>query len=635
MNKFFDLSLKECLLKRGINIDDKNLFNNPKYKELKSEYINCPVEMFVTVDYYIEKYLLSQEQINKMKQGYFDINVDKKLQLERITASDLYEEIFYEDILGKSQKEADKCNMERIRQKVEGTKSGLKLKLKKSFNFDFNKFEGQEYEKLKLIKLLYRVHEKNSRLYDVLGNPSLEGVDNTVLNYESVYGNIIALLKNEVMKEVDKEFIRNGKYTIYNVCKDWEIVIQSVYLKLFDLDKKLLTDELDRIDKFMSYLLYRLPDIKEVKVPYKHSLFETFYLKLLQYENLGRQKDLHKINSYNPKIDVKISDVYMKEYQKILETEVEVNRIEEYINVNIDKIVELVYMSKSVSEEEKEIVLKDKTIEMVKSLIEMWKRNTTANMEEFVSLIIIVSCIQEIINASETKEEYNIKYYGWKTECNTLISKLKNGTDTRDAYQILWVRKVKQRMYNNLGLNKQLNLATSIEKNIDKIIEFIIKYYNISDMLEVHTYFLKKVERSILNNSDFIIEIEYMSNYIYNKTEFVMEVAHKNVFNYFKEIKTTRIGSQVIQKMIDEIKELENKKISSKFGYNISKEYRLEIELSDINNENPRDFMLLYKIDIDNKYVSLNNFFEIKSDDYIERIEELGLTAFCKKIKIY
>jgi hypothetical protein len=624
MNSLF---IKEELRKRGFDLESDLLFQNNKYEELKKEYMLFPGLGAITVDYFIEKHILSQEQVNKMKSGSFDINVNKELQLDKLTASALYLEIYQDEVAGKDEKEADKVSVENIRQEIEGTTSGLKVKLKKNFNFDFNNFNGQQYQKLKLIKLLYKMHKQENRLYDILGKPSLECVDNTVLNCESVYGQTLALLKNEIMKEIASDFIVEVKAATVSVCVKWEQIIQNVTYKLLFLDEDNLTYELKRIAKFLGSIIERLPKIDELDIPYKHSVFETFYFKLIQYECIGRQNDLCLVNSYEPKIE-EVSNINIKQYLQILSEPVHIEGIEVFITDNIEMLAKLVYMTNSINEEDKRLITDKISIKCLNNFLEIWQRNTISKDMETISLLLLVSCIQEIITSYKTKERYMIKFFGYKTEHSTLISKLKSGVDTREVYQILWVRKVKQRIYANMGLKRQADLLTLIERSVDTLAAFAMRYHNIEDMIIVNDYFVSKLEMSVVNNIDIADDISDMAESMLKKSGYFIEILHGNVFNYFKETSTMDLGNQVIAKILNEIYKLERGRKCSPHSYITMKGYRTDLELLDKNGESPRDFLLVYRIDIERKCVSFENFWEVKSNRYINEMVSLGLKKF-------
>ena len=100
----------------------------------------------------------------------------------------------------------------------------------------------------------------------------------------------------------------------------------------------------------------------------------------------------------------------------------------------------------------------------------MWNRNTKTYLGEEVSLLFIISTLQEIKNAKVRNETYEIKYYGYKKEHSALSAKIKQGEEAREAYQLLWIRKINCRLYHNLGMGKEFALRTSI---------LLLPFYNI------------------------------------------------------------------------------------------------------------------------------------------------------------
>ena len=282
--------------------------------------IYCPIEMAMTLDYFVEKYILSQEQIDKMKKGNFDINVS--MPPKRLSINALCREISKEEALINNGYEEDP---EIIRQRIESD-TGLKAKLKSKFKFDFDSFDDDTFKKLKLMKLIYRLHKQDGRLYDLLEKPSLEGVDNTSINVKTVYGELLSILKSETAKEVDKQFRRRAKDIAFKVGIEWEQIIYAATIRPLGKDAYERNQVLNRIDTYLQTIVARLPEVKSLDVSYNHSLFETFYLKILQYEQLGREHDLNTVHNYMSSMEV-ISQAYAKKYYAVLSEYIKITDI--------------------------------------------------------------------------------------------------------------------------------------------------------------------------------------------------------------------------------------------------------------------------------------------------------------------
>lgn len=614
--EIFIKCLKETCLEYKIDLESEFLFENIHYKKLKYKWIiHCPIEMGMTLDYFVEKYIISQEKINKMKKGTFDINVS--VAPRKLSINALCREISKEEALMNG---GDEENPEIIRQRFESD-TGLKVQLKSKFDFDFDRFKDDVFRKLKLMKLVYMAHKQDSRLYDMLENPSLEGVDNTSINLKTVYGELISMLKSETAKEVDIHFIRRAKDITFKVGIEWEQIINVATIRLLQNGATEANKEINRINTYLKSVVTRLQDSKILGISYKHSLFETFYLKLLEYEQIGREYDLKIVNDYVINKEI-ITSEYIKKYILALNEYIKINDIVKYIKTNINKVSELVYMKNDASKSEKSFLLSKSTISQINNLIGMLNRNTKVYWREEIPLLIVISTLQEIKSAKVNKEIYQIKYYGYVKEHPALGAKLKQGEESREAYQILWIRKIYSRLYHNVGMYKEFDIRTSIEKSIDTIISCILQYHNIDDLECVHYFLIHQIDKLILHPSDYNIMIGQMEDELNKKCNCNLEVI-PDAFNFFREIDRANLLEGTIKEIIQKIKQMKND------GELIR---RFTIELEEVYDDigTSREFILLYKVDLSKRLVILEFFVEKESvfKTYKKRLEELGMTKF-------
>lgn len=607
--------IKDTCLEHNIDLKSSCLFDNEDYKKLKYKWtIYCPVEMMMTLDYFVEKYILSQTEIDRMKKGSFDINVS--VVPKKLSINALCREIAKEDALINNGHQED---TEVIRQRFE-SQMGLKSQLRNKFDFDLDSFGGNSFKKLKLMKLLYRVYEKDNRLYDMLANPSLEGVDNSLINIKTVYGEIILMLKSEVAKEVDKEFIRKTKDTILNVVREWENIMHFINAQLFKTNIHEQNEYIERIDEYLRIIVLEIKDIKTSELPYNHSVFETFYLKLLKYEQLGREYDLRKIHNYVSSKD-EIKAKYLKKYHSNLNEYINVKDLNEYIKKNINQIAELVYMKNDISKKEKYFLTSKSTIKQINNLVDIFNKNTKCNVKEEISILLIIAALQEIKSSKLSKETYEIKYYGYTKEHPALTAKLKQGRESREVYQLLWIRKICYRIYNNLGMNEEFNKLTSIERSIDIIISKILQYHNIEDIDVIQCLLTHKIDKLILKKQDYKEMFFVMKNIIYTNCNCNLELM-LNAESIFIEIYRANLLEHLIKNIIKVVKQMEKEDIIIMDHVNY-----LEIVYDDIGTR--REYRLLYHINLQGRLITLKSFDEKMNtfNVYMKRLDALGLSS--------
>lgn len=608
-----DLSIKSELKKRNLKIDDIDLFYKKKYAELKNIYFLGGPEKKYSLDYYIEKYVFSKDEINKMKKGNFDINVDKENELKenkKLTATQLYSEICQEETTLENE-----CSEENIRQQFEGP-SGIKAQLRENLTFDIDSFNDSLYQKLKFQKLIYKQGKNN--LIGILSKPTLENIPSEYSKYKTKHGEIIQNLINELMKELSPEYIGRVINITREIPMQWTKILATISdHKMFYED----IEEFKRINEVLNNWYNKLPKIEDLKIKNKYNIFETFFLNVITHQQISLEKDLLKIHEY--KKDIQIDEDWKKKYLNILDIFINIDELEKYISENINQVSFLVFQTEEMKPEHIAILNKKYIKESLDNFINIW-RNDNFYLEKKISLVFVISALQEIIESHLNKEELtndlNLKYFKHVKESKTFISKLKQGPNTRPGFQKLWIKKVINRLRVNLGQKNKIDLFDSIEKTIDKIILFIYNYPNIDDIEKVNKHFIKIIERMIIHNDYIANDIQQMGDFIFDNTTFKTIITHNNIMNYFKESKESSIQLDVCNFFVKTIKD----GICNNLSFEKSK---LDLTLIDLDNSE-HNFILLYSINYNNKTLILTNFHEVRSDFYITELSKLGLSKF-------
>lgn len=502
---------------KSIDIDDDDFINSDAYMKIKSNLILFPKEMSVTYDYFIEKCILTQERINQIKPGLYDIGTKRTLQPEQLKYSCLYQEILNESNVN---------DVENIRQKFDGENSGIKTLLKDKIGISLSEFENEKYEQLKLLKLLYKLIKDNANqnLFLILTKPSLENVDNSIVGFSGKNGSVFTEAKSEAMKEITPEFIRDVKLQLAKVGKREELFLNTIRLC------KRRPDFFKIIEQFQTkaHEIERKFDVMTI-VPNKHTLFETFFLKLLQAEMTARFSDFTELNIY-----VMYCEKFPEE--KIINSthtfngSIDKNNISEFINSNINGIVKLI-----INNEVPDKKLMKKLLSYtpyVNSIINLHEEHSTSDYTTYrVPELMVISCLQEIWETDLSKEEYIYTYHGYKSSCKTLISKLKNINYAEEMYQIIWVVKTKDRYDVNLGFKKQLIEIYKTETILDNIFSGILSINNLDDIQLVYI-FVTDILGVMIETLDVSEKVNYILNQIIpQETGYTMHLNNVEIYN--------------------------------------------------------------------------------------------------------
>ncbi|KPI52987.1 hypothetical protein KW95_04345 [Clostridioides difficile] len=590
---------KEDLLKMGLDIEDENIFQSEKYKKLRYIYVVSPVKIPVSVDYYIEKYLLSKEQINNIRKGKFDINSDKEIKL---SFSELNRELSNEKITSEEE------NFENIKKKMDI----LIKNLRKYLDYDIKKFKNEKYQILKLIKLIYNINSKNKkRLYYMLKNPSLEWGHNKFHNQKTEYGEIIAFLKNESMKEIDDiNFIKKAELTIFSIYNEFGKIINEFLEDC--LEGEVYEYKLQYINNVLKSIIDELPN-EDLHSCYEHSVFETFYLKLLQYEIIGEIKDSISIAKFNHQKKEKASEIYVYKYKKILHEKVKIDNVSYFIKENIDRVSELFYMKSNVSKEEKKYLTSDTTIKYINNFIDIWKCNTRQdlNKEDTIPLLNIISALQEIKYSKIPKKSCKNNFE------KNLMSNLKKGVKAPSQYKLLWINKVDYRIFINLDKEEDFYLISSIHINSRIIIEYIMKSNSINSMVDNNLIILEKLLSNIFSNNFSMKYLNDIRKKVFCISGYKISAINTNVlFNCFEKVKEYGLGKFLTEDILDNIKifqlEIEiKKKIPVYINPSFEKLFKFNLVLNS-HKEDKKEFVIYYKINLNERIINLINFKMIK-----------------------
>lgn len=590
-----------------LDFNNKKFIYEKEYERFKNEFkIDLPVIGRVSWDYYIEKIMIPQENINEIKMGSFDINTNKKILKDNISIKGLAKEIIKEEgMVGlPNEKENMRQNLYEI-----------KFKLEKLDIYIF-KFGKRNIQSLKLIKLLYMFEKKEGiNIIQLLKNATLENVDNSCIGVYTKNGSDISKFKYEIMKEIEPNFIFNSNSQIRAIIHTWTQILECLKMHLINSFFYDSSNELNRILNFVQDVYKKIN--LNLNTNYKHNVFETVYLYIIKNENIGREKDILSIQE---KISQEIKDnnklpgeEYVSRYKELANVRILKENIEKYIDENLEEVTRLVLMQESITEDDERYI--KSIVKYINPLLDIIESGTTCLHEKGLSITFVISCLQEILISKDTREKYTASYF--KSDCKpkTLFSILKNPSKYEEIYKILWIKKVDTKFYCNLGLYGQLMLFNQIEKTVDDIIVKILSLNSLSDIKIVNELLSDLISTTLVSDDVALKNAEEFATVLNGKINYKVCIKTHNALNFFK----VGLNGEMLLELIDNISSYVDKMIKD---YVLERSYQIPIEF------NEKEYSLIVRIKNNYKIIDFTYFVGINSDETAERLEEIGLKEF-------
>ncbi len=528
-------------------------------------------------------------------------------------------------------------------------KSGIVDKLESKLGFRIEEFDDK-YDRLKLLKYLYQI-EKNGlrkgnkcknttkiRIIDILSKPRLDNI-NTPIATNSAFGNILFEMKSDVAKELSKDSILSKEEKFKSINSYWELItcktFDYVMSEMAIKNKEAAYKELERIDCYLKHrILERFPDVKELNLPYKENVFDTFYNILLSHKFLCYDADRLNIN-YQIALEDPPEDEYIEAFLSCEEKWVvkegyledvsnKLCNIENECDTETQIISMMIFKKDKLSKQEiREAKFAFKYVKVLMSWLAEFKN---ADFTEGYPLGILASAIQEIIFVHKNKEILKNDYYGNKYYNKTMISSLKDAEAVSSVAKIAWVCKVENRYSVNLGSYKLVKKKRAVESTIYKIKSKLFEYQNILD-LEVANSMISHFAARCLTSREVAKQVgnEFADRVskICGLHKFQMFDEGINVFDMFREFLLNKDAMIRVAKDVGEmIKEFLNEKPDNQYTTIIATGMKYEFE---INN---KKFMFLFFVDQERRYVEYKNFMEIVDDEHAKEGIRIGLNKF-------
>lgn len=503
------------LKENGVDLIHDDYYKHPEFIKLRQKYI---IGLGISVDWMIEKYVVGQDRLEKIY-GCYDLRIERELtenECQRSTwfssLSDLFPTLCRSgyDIYQYFYRNKDGQNIDE--------RKGLVGRLR-DWGLDIDQFDNKS-EKIRLLFYLYCFEvNHNVKLASFLKNPTLENVDNSLVGDITRNGELMAELKNTISKAISTDFIQHAKKTISYIPLQWQTQMAKIHMIASNSPKKIFTRELVRIDAYLDLMLKQSSISNKKGGIYRHSLLETFYLKLLQHENLGRENDIIDVaNATEHHYAASIDNI--ERYNSMLNKTVKKDDVRKFIETNRSNLAHLVFNKDKISSNE--YAKFDTAAEKVPDFLDMLDENTLYAISDSIPQLMIVACIEEFMLIG--KEVIENHFYRYKSaDQKTLKAEMKNGVDAFEKNKLAWITRINIRLKKYTGKSANYLYASKIEKHLDLVIKKILMCNSTDDMLYLNNYFMTLFDAFSARDEKILREKNTFLNELHSKFEFTKE----------------------------------------------------------------------------------------------------------------
>jgi hypothetical protein len=486
MIAFAEADLKKY--KIDIRQDDYDTQNNNAFRKLDYIFVSEGGRL-ISESWFVEKYMIGLEKIEEKYSCYL-MGIERKLTTEELEWDSLY---------GELDNKYPGSDARRNIIRNEADKPGLLQRIKSTFGFDIiEDFPNQQPARMKLVYLLYCFERDfNVEFTSYFNNQTLENLDDIIINEQTKNGHLLEYLRRHLVRELDVNFIRSVNTSCCKMIEDWENQLRELMFKLDTLVTRDTKDELYRECNLALELFEPVAYITE-HGKYKHNLLETTYLKLWQYENICKEKEILEITERTQEFLAELPDD-LSEYQKLAGKTVLKENLQEFLSDkdNRKHLAKLIFMTDKVDSNKYKKY--DTASEKIEYYLDILNQNTSVNKFIDIPQLLVVAAMQEIIFIDKT-EFINNPFYRHTTseKERTLNSDLPNGTNAFRKNQLAWVGRVNTRYNAYNGRKEEALLAYRTQSALDKIIYKLCEINSVKDMWVFHNFFMQLAEEVLI-----------------------------------------------------------------------------------------------------------------------------------------
>lgn len=477
-----------------------------------------PIFNNLTYDYYIDKIILPRKGIDKSRfLGDFDMGNHNETP-ERLQVKQLIQEIqntvdlYLDPEKGKNGEDLYKSIYKKIFDTSD--KGGLLKQFEEVSNINLSDF-NDEYSKYKFIKLMYKFCKTNYYVKKInfpamfktvsftnVGRISSDDKSNNSNNINNSNGKYVALLKNELLKEIPlKSYVY---FTLYfqETLKKWVSFEKYAQDLLFDKKYIFLEQLADDFDHFVKENVAYEKCREQNK--YEETLFEAIYIWVLQFEFCSFFGDRSNVSKHICENIHNYRGYYVTE-NKFIKPPIE-DYIQYHKNEFIKGLVTVDFNEKEASS------LLEKCPKYIKIFM-LWMKNDNmiqAESEKELNKLVLSSFLLASLLAMRDaiifNEKANCCYYRANKSGNMdIMSKICKSERSENYYfRILWLKKISNIQMIILHSESALKNKLRVEKAVNDIILYLLSFQNFTDFKAVNERLFTLAQRLFPN--------EYINN---------------------------------------------------------------------------------------------------------------------------
>jgi len=508
--EYFDKYILNLLEKYGVDIFSGSYKKTSGYKAIKNDTIFGGEYGSLTLEQYIEKHLLTNEDLLDFEDAY---TMGNSVELEESEYSDFeVAKKVIKDFRLKGRFEGDPLDPSDYKERFYRKKHGIFSRLKEHLAFDIDSFDknNERYmrERAKIIYLVYALEYKyfpKIKVLELLSKPSVENIDSSGVGMKTYNGFVIKRVKNLLEKELllhdeGSDFLMYAKKGMDNIIRMWDWLLEASLL-ILGLPEELGFER--KIEEKIEEISTLIHDPAELIIS-EESPVEALYLKVAQLEQLGQIMDISKINNLQERTELErvIPPEFIAEFKKMDFILIDIAKIELYVSNNATRIAKYVFLKANPSKNEIDKVRYHKSkIARCYSFAERTRPSLLNNGA--ITELMIVSILQVIL-LSGSEDSVNIAFPNYQSYLKHMPKPqaiLKDSWDASgsnarqipDLLKFYWIEKSVGYWYSNVGRGNAIKIFRRLENKVDKILIQALACNSLHEMVSLHNYYFDKI----------------------------------------------------------------------------------------------------------------------------------------------
>lgn len=526
MRYIFEKEAKTFLSSNNVDIHYCYYKSSNNYLKIKDARVITNNLYIMPLEEFIERYLLSEQKVIKTYESIYEMGNPYKFDDEECEDIAVANEIRDNELMSNK---IEHTSEEIVNNFVRP--GGLIERLNTNLGFDLESFSKKDKkykcERCKILYLFYTLEKTyaHTNVLMLLGNPSMENIDNSFMGKQTHNGEIIKLIKESLEKELLLETKEKIRKNIAYISQTWDKVLENAYYLMdFMYENECKYDFEGTIDILKS----DTGKSSKNDPKYTQSPIEMLYLKIIQHEYIGNMRDIRKLNEIENNYTHNISPELVAEMKELHYNCFDINNFEQYLHENALRLSKYVYLGKKTSKEDVRKIRKAK--EKFLKWLDFCKRAKPLLMPKSIhNELQLVSFLQTVI-LDDSNEIFDYAFHGYDKYFShkpRVQAALKNDNPVLDVLQCYWVRKVTDRWYANIGRYNVRIKTRKLEQACDDIREEILNKSSLHEMWEIHNfYFDEKLDDGLITTREQIQAVQRLQGDLYKK-------GFKYVDNYY------------------------------------------------------------------------------------------------------